>query len=76
MLVPGGYLARGRRRRGEEVAGLLAAQGYADVRASGDLAGRDRVVEDDGRGNGAPGGESSSCRPTGSTHARCEHAGK
>jgi methylase of polypeptide subunit release factors len=46
VLVPGGHLvlevADG---RGEEVAGLLAARGYEDVRASGDLAGRDRVVE-------------------------------
>ena len=46
VLGPGGHLvlevADG---RGEEVAGLLAGRGYEDVRASGDLAGRDRVVE-------------------------------
>jgi release factor glutamine methyltransferase len=45
-LVPGGHLvlevADG---RGEEIAGLLTDQGYEDVRASSDLAGRDRVVE-------------------------------
>jgi release factor glutamine methyltransferase len=46
VLVPGGHLvlevADG---RGEDVARLLTDLGYADVRASSDLAGRDRVVE-------------------------------
>ena len=46
VLVPDGHLvlevADG---RGEEVARLLADRGYQDVRASSDLAGRDRVVE-------------------------------
>ena len=46
VLVPGGHLVlEVADSSGEEVAGLLAGRGYEDVRASSDLAGRDRVVE-------------------------------